>query len=172
MARPPTDLRTRLDRQTKKTSSCWLFTGAETKDGYGKFQVPACFSPTGKPRTVRAHQVAWCLSRGQWPMQAVLHTCDVRLCIRPDHLFEGTAFDNAQDAKRKGRTATAANGQWHAGVRNPENAHFAKLTWPKVRRIRRLLREGKRTPVELAVEYDVTPGLIYQIKRGRIWKSD
>ena len=33
----------------------------------------------------------------------VLHTCDTRDCVNPDHLFLGTNTDNMQDASKKHR---------------------------------------------------------------------
>lgn len=33
----------------------------------------------------------------------MLHKCDVRRCVRPDHLFEGTRADNNKDTSSKGR---------------------------------------------------------------------
>ena len=35
----------------------------------------------------------------------VLHRCDNRSCVRPEHLFLGTADDNSKDLKAKGRWA-------------------------------------------------------------------
>ena len=33
----------------------------------------------------------------------ICHHCDNRICVRPKHLFLGTAKDNAQDREKKGR---------------------------------------------------------------------
>lgn len=33
----------------------------------------------------------------------ICHSCDVRTCVNPDHLFCGTTKENAQDMVRKGR---------------------------------------------------------------------
>jgi hypothetical protein len=35
----------------------------------------------------------------------VLHRCDVKACVRPDHLFLGNQSDNLSDAALKGRLA-------------------------------------------------------------------
>lgn len=43
-----------------------------------------------------------------------LHTCDVRNCINPDHLWEGTQQDNIWDAQDKGR--------WNAWGTNEKKA--------------------------------------------------
>lgn len=34
----------------------------------------------------------------------VLHKCDVRACVKPDHLFIGTKKDNTRDMMSKGRS--------------------------------------------------------------------
>lgn len=51
-----------------------------------------------------AHRVSWELFRGPIPNKLfVLHKCDNKNCINPDHLFLGTAKDNIHDCIRKGR---------------------------------------------------------------------
>jgi hypothetical protein len=76
-----------------KGQQCWLFTGA-TRRGYGNIH-------TG--RGVGAHHVAWFLETGRWPKANCLHKCDVRNCVRYEHLFEGTRKDNVRDMIAKGR---------------------------------------------------------------------
>lgn len=78
---------------------CWIWTGARGKNGYGTIRFEG--------RYTHAHRVAFRLSRGRDPLPGmeVCHSCDVRLCVNPYHLWEGTRKDNMQDAKAKGRTS-------------------------------------------------------------------
>ncbi len=76
--------------------ACWLWVGSTNPDGYGTFHR--------KPH-VSAHRFAWEIHNGPIPPGlSILHTCDVRACVRPVHLFLGTQKDNMQDAAAKGRT--------------------------------------------------------------------
>jgi len=76
---------------------CWEYRDwAVNHNGYGRLWVGG--------HTVAAHRFAWELAYGPIPhgMQ-VCHHCDNRRCVRPDHLFLGTALDNARDRDTKGR---------------------------------------------------------------------
>lgn len=77
-------------------SGCWEWQGARCNTGYGKVMVNG--------RVVTTHRVAWSLINGNIPAGLyVLHRCDNRICINPDHLFIGSHAENMQDKITKGR---------------------------------------------------------------------
>lgn len=129
-------------------SGCWLWLGAVTKFGYGKITVD------GNHTT--AHRWSWTLRRGPIPDGLhVLHKCDVPACVNPDHLFLGTALDNDQDKRRKGRHYVLPI------QRNP------KLTEEQVADIRRL--RGLETIVSLGKKFSVHHSVVSRIQRGKSW---
>jgi hypothetical protein len=77
-------------------SGCWLFEGMVNHNGYGLV--------VQKGRQERAHRLAWIEAYGPIPDGLfVCHHCDVPACCNPDHLFLGSAADNARDMAAKGR---------------------------------------------------------------------
>jgi hypothetical protein len=87
------------------TPHCWLWTGSQ-RNGYGSMTIDG--------QNVFVHRLSWTVNRGPVPNGlCVLHKCDVRNCVNPDHLFLGTYKDNAQDASRKGRQKNQNSGKTH-----------------------------------------------------------
>lgn len=83
-------------------AECWLWTGARTHNGYGKFSD----GPRVSQRIVRAHRFAWEITHGAVPEGLhVLHHCDRRNCCNPNHLFLGTNEVNVKDKVGKNRQA-------------------------------------------------------------------
>ena len=73
-------------------SGCWLWHGAYVTMGYGWFQ------------NEMAHRASYMMHVGPIPKSLyVLHKCDVKECVNPEHLFVGTQKENLVDASRKGR---------------------------------------------------------------------
>jgi len=122
-------------------SGCWVWKDHLMHKGYGVISI------NGKPK--RAHRVSYELHKGEITNNLhVLHKCDVRCCVNPDHLFLGTNADNMRDRDAKGR---AAKGVSHG---------LAKLSTEDVNAI----RCDNRTQQEIASEYNVSRGHISDIK--------
>lgn len=130
-------------------TGCWLWTGATCQQGYG-------FIKRKDGVQLRAHRVAYELAYGHIPAGLqVCHRCDNPRCVRPGHLFLGTARDNAADMVAKGRAAR------NAGERNGA----ARLTRLQVAQI----RAAAEPYALLAKRFGVTPAAIGLIKRHERW---
>lgn len=153
----------RFWRYVNKTTTCWLWVGAFGRGGYGKFTDDS-------KRTRGAHRIAWELTNGLIPTGLfVCHNCDNPQCVRPAHLFLGTAADNMRDKVEKGRQAKGPN----VGPKNPtkgEAHHKSKLNAEKVREIRRLYSEGLLSEDAIAVQYGVHQTTINCILRWKTWR--
>ena len=78
------------------TEDCILWEGAVQSKGYG--------TATVEGKRLYVHRLAWQKENGLIPKgKIVMHKCDVRLCINPDHLRVGTIADNQRDMQEKGR---------------------------------------------------------------------
>lgn len=80
-----------------KIDECWIWKGSCDLDGYG-------ISIGKNPPEDRAHRLSYYYVYG--PIEIglfICHHCDNPSCVRPSHLFMGTARDNVQDCIKKGR---------------------------------------------------------------------
>jgi hypothetical protein len=167
----PSKIETRFWRNVAKGRTdgmCWHWTAGRFSNGYGQFRV-------GKKK-VRAHRYAYQITRGEIPSgMFVCHTCDQPLCVNPDHLFLGTAADNAHDRDRKGRTA---KGKRHGIHTYPEKVRHvgeengsSKLTWAQVSRLRSLRKYHKWTYAQLSELFEISKSQVANIVHERNWKS-
>jgi hypothetical protein len=140
-------------------AGCWLWQGAK-RDGYGRFWF------RGEPQN--AHRVAWQLVRGDIPPGVfVLHRCDVRACVNPDHLFLGMHSDNMADMKAKGRAVSGLVLYPDRAARG-ERVSLAKLTAADVREIRRRADNGE-TQRALGSAFGVDHKTIGSVLSRRTW---
>lgn len=92
----------------RKTRGCWLWVGYSHNGRYGRLQVGG--------KDVLAHVYSFFLANGRWPKLKTLHTCDVSLCVKPIHLYEGSNTQNMRDRlRRHGRKLTAKQAVWCRG---------------------------------------------------------
>ena len=139
----------RFWQKVDKSADCWEWSASRNRFGYGKFGVGN--------KIKKAHRVAYELEIGSIPKgMCVLHKCDNRACVNPDHLWIGTQGDNIRDMWAKGR----ANMN---GIRNPR----AKLCELDVWLIKELLKT--QTQQSIANWFSVARSTIGSIKYGTNW---
>jgi hypothetical protein len=134
---------------------CWEWAAGCSRAGYGSIGIN-----TGKTwKIVNSHRWMWEFVHGPIPDNlCVLHKCDNRKCVRPDHLFLGDRLDNANDMLAKGRKAVfkgATNGR-------------AKLTENDVLAIRAAYTPRKGGA--LARFYGVTRTQISSVVTRKAWR--
>lgn len=143
------DKKTRQRFNTKWTfdNGCHVWNGEIKESGYGVFN--------NKSKGEMAHRTSYRMNKGEIPKgMVVMHKCDNRACVNPDHLELGTHEDNMKDMKDKGRSTK--------GETNP----MSKLTEEQVIKIFLDPRPNKI----IAAEYDVAVKTIRRIKKGLKWE--
>ena len=134
-------------------SGCWLWFGSISKHGYGEFYL-------GEKRYERAHRASWIFKNGEIPADLhVLHKCDVRSCVNPNHLWLGTNSDNVADMVSKKRN------KWMVG----SNHKRSKINEDDVLLIRAKKSVGVKTK-ELMDEFGLGKSMIAYICSGQYWK--
>lgn len=164
----------RFWEKVEKTDGCWLWRGADNGRGYGEVW-------DGARKRKATHVALELAGRPLSPGEMACHRCDQPLCVRPDHLFGGTARENVADCVRKGRHGSVtkpwaqvrgdrtgarlhperlARGERHGGT---------KLTTEQVREIRSL--KGIVTQRKLAVRFGVDRSTIQNIQSRIYWRE-
>jgi hypothetical protein len=130
-------------------NGCWLWTGAKNQFGYGLLQR--------KRIMLRAHRVSLEWARGEAiPAHLdVLHTCDVRDCVNPAHLFVGTHQENMDDMTSKGRR------RWTGGPR---------LDAERAAELRRLRAEGWKLS-DLQARFNISNQAVSRICNNRTYRD-
>jgi HNH endonuclease len=142
-------LSTRFERKyiPEPNSGCWIWLGTLHEGGYGEFRYKG-----GK--RVRAHVYSYRVHKGKVPRgKFVLHTCDLRPCVNPDHLYVGTKKQNTADCIRRDR--------FPQGERHPHTPFVAEQV--------RAIRADSRVQHVIAAEYGVCQMTISNIKTRKTW---
>ena len=140
----------RFMNKVNKTETCWLWTGKLDKDGYGHTSLHGRNS-----NPIGSHRRSYELFKGEIENNLfVCHSCDIRHCVNPNHLFLGTTQDNMNDMCAK------------------ERANAPKLNVEKVLEIRKIYDKYKYYGqfVELSKIYNVSPVHIRNVILRKKWK--
>lgn len=116
----------RLFAHTEMRGDCWVWTGTKDASGYGVV--------THGGKRWATHRLSYLFATADHPgKRFVLHECDNPSCINPKHLRTGTAKDNADDQRQRGRAHWQARSRrWRAWGLNAEQR--AKLAEAVCRR--------------------------------------
>ena len=117
----------KVDKNTP--SGCWEWRSSTKGNGYGSFFTHT--PPEGR-KCHGAHRFSWQLTNGPIPDGlCVLHKCDNRICVNPEHLFLGDYKDNMRDCATKGRVCTIGKSRLTHCKRGheftPENTRINQL---------------------------------------------
>jgi hypothetical protein len=143
----------KLAVNTRKTEGCWFWTGYTQPNGYGWLNVAGL--------KIAAHRAALLVTGVIPPVgMDVCHHCDVRNCVRPDHLYVGSRRQNMADCTTRRRHNKPVGA-----------AHWsAKLSDDAVREIRRRHSLGERQE-SIATSFDINAATVSRVAR-RVWRAE
>lgn len=111
-----------------------------------------CYVSIGRENRLRAHRLVHLIVNNGDPNLFALHSCDIRRCIEPNHLFSGTAQDNTNDMISKGRKVDDPD----VGKRRREAT--AKLI--------KTLRDKGYSDARIKAEYGISNSTFWNYTRG------
>lgn len=136
-----------------KNNECLEYTGAISSTGYGVFHMYG--------KSVNSHKASYILNKGDTSDMLVLHTCDNKKCINPNHLYLGTRLQNANDAVERGQMPI---GDRHGRRTHPES--FLEPANKKISdNIAIMILESNVSARDFAKKYNVHISTIYRAKR-------
>lgn len=91
-------------------TGCQQWLASPDANGYGQFHLAG--------RTVKAHLVSWHLAYGEFPAAGLEldHTCNVRSCVRADHLEWVTHAENNRRIAARSERCRAGLHRWEDQV--------------------------------------------------------
>ena len=148
-----------IPKHRPELGPCWEWLAGLFSTGYGTFE----HGEKGNHKPLKAHRVSWEIANDEIPNSLwVLHECDNRKCVNPNHLFLGTRTDNVRDMWAKGR-------EYRVSMHGEK--HFKhKMTDDKIKYIRGRFLIGDITKAELGREMGLDPTTIRDIIKRKTWR--
>ena len=144
--------------------SCWNWLASCDPDGYGYFSF-TCIE--GKKRTIMAHRYSLMLKLKNFDLPTTVlacHTCDNRICVNPNHLYEGSPLDNSADMIERNRQAKGEINP--ASKMTEEQARDCIKTYQADKQSGRLYGSLER----LAKKHKLQKQLVYRCVSGKTWR--
>jgi hypothetical protein len=148
----------RFISKVEKTSDCWNWKGTTYRFGYGHFRRKI----NNKWVMYKAHRYSYEYHNKVTldSRMFVCHKCDNPKCVNPAHLFSGTARDNHEDKKLKGRLPL---------IRNPKQKLLNMDTAREIRSFR--MKNPKMRLKDIALKWDTSIQQVSRILNNRIWQE-
>jgi hypothetical protein len=142
----------------KVESGCWEWQKGKV-EGYGALCVGSMAG--NNLTTALAHRLSYRLFVEKIPKGLlVLHRCNNRKCVNPEHLYAGTNQDNTNDKMRAGM-ALGATG---------ESGGHSKLTEEDVIEMRKMRQETGMSYKKLANLFNVSDSAAWSACTKKTWK--
>lgn len=139
--------------QVGQIDKCWPWLACLC-GGYGHVRI------NGK--VLKAHRLSYEAEYGPIPNgKIVMHICDNRACVNPNHLRLGTVYDNNKDRDNKGRQVARA-GEQHG---------MSKLTRSGITEIRKLQAKHAVERDAIANKLGVSSSTVFDVMRGKTWRD-
>lgn len=151
MSPPRIPLAERILRNSRMDESgCRIWTSCLDSDGYGYLH-----NRQGSPKNLKAHRVSYEQFVGPIPAgMYVCHSCDVRRCVNPEHLWLGTHEQNQNDRILKGRSAKGSQFK------------TAKLN----EKIVKAIRAANGSMREIGAAFGISPQHVHDVRTRKTWK--
>lgn len=145
-----------LINRKKIVNDCWEWTGNINDKGYGT----RCYGQFKKKKTILVHRLSYKLWKGELIKgMEIMHICDNPLCFNPDHLLQGTHYENMQHANQRKR--------WNPLIGS--QCKFSKLSEKDIKEIREM-RSKKNTLKQISKKFNVTDANISDICQKKTWR--
>lgn len=136
----------------KSENGCWEWIGSKWESGYGRIIV------NGK-QLVATRVMLAITNREVDDSLFVIHRCDNRGCVRPDHLRQGTPLDNARDAVERDRHSRGERN----GVSRLKPEQVIEIRSGRYKRRSRFI-------YKMAEKFGVSYDCVWGVISGRTWR--